>query len=87
MTMDTHATKGRDGAGGASPLSDEQLRDLIARRAFALYEMRGCRDGHDTEDWLEAEKRTLADLRSGPERPRVHRERQSRGTSGARSAS
>jgi len=28
----------------------------IARRAFDLYEARGCQDGHDLEDWLQAEQ-------------------------------
>lgn len=30
--------------------------DEIARLAFTLYELRGRRDGHDTEDWLRAEQ-------------------------------
>ncbi|MGE0600630.1 MAG: DUF2934 domain-containing protein [Dehalococcoidia bacterium] len=29
--------------------------ELIAVKAFELYCERGCEDGHDTEDWLEAE--------------------------------
>jgi hypothetical protein len=33
------------------PISEE----LIRRRAFDLYEARGCEDGHDLDDWLEAE--------------------------------
>lgn len=28
----------------------------IARRAFELYCARGCEDGHDVQDWLEAER-------------------------------
>ena len=31
--------------------SEEQIR----RRAYELYEARSCGDGHDLEDWLEAE--------------------------------
>ena len=27
----------------------------IARRAYDLYLARGCEDGHDVEDWLQAE--------------------------------
>lgn len=27
----------------------------VRRRAYELYEARGCGDGHDLEDWLEAE--------------------------------
>ena len=28
----------------------------IARRAYDLFEQRGSRDGHDVDDWLEAER-------------------------------
>ena len=28
----------------------------IARRAYDLYLARGCEDGHDVEDWLQAER-------------------------------
>jgi hypothetical protein len=28
----------------------------IACRAFELYRERGCREGHDADDWLEAER-------------------------------
>jgi Protein of unknown function (DUF2934) len=31
--------------------SEEQIRT----RAYELYEARGCEEGHDQEDWLEAE--------------------------------
>jgi hypothetical protein len=30
--------------------------EQIQRKAYELYEKRGCRSGHDLEDWLEAEK-------------------------------
>jgi hypothetical protein len=30
--------------------------DDIARRAFQLYCDRGCTDGHDVDDWLNAER-------------------------------
>jgi DUF2934 family protein len=33
------------------PNLDEEIRV----RAFAMYEARGCEDGHDLEDWLHAE--------------------------------
>jgi outer membrane protein TolC len=35
----------------------------IAQRAYALYEARGREDGHDLDDWLQAE-RELVDERS-----------------------
>jgi hypothetical protein len=28
----------------------------IARRAYELYLARGCEDGHDVDDWLQAER-------------------------------
>jgi hypothetical protein len=40
--------------------SDEILR-RIAQRAFQLYEQRGREDGHDVEDWLEAEEEIRRD--------------------------
>lgn len=30
--------------------------ELIRQKAYELYEQRGCRPGHDQEDWSEAEK-------------------------------
>ena len=33
--------------------------DLIRGRAYELYERRGREDGHDLEDWLEAEAEIL----------------------------
>jgi hypothetical protein len=33
----------------------EPSRDAIAQRAYELYLARGRTDGHDLEDWLEAE--------------------------------
>lgn len=35
--------------------ADEATEELIRHRAFELYEARGREDGHDVEDWLEAE--------------------------------
>lgn len=37
--------------GSANPTSSD-----IAKRAFELYCERGCQDGHDVEDWLQAER-------------------------------
>ena len=31
-------------------------REEIAQRAYALYEARGREDGHDLDDWVEAER-------------------------------
>ncbi len=48
---------------------DELLHQRIAGKAHELYECRGCCDGRDVEDWLEAERLVLAEikLQSQPE--------------------
>ena len=40
---------------------DADLRPLIALKAYELYLERGRQDGHDREDWLEAERRILGE--------------------------
>ncbi len=44
---------------------DEQIR----QRAHQLYEERGREDGHDREDWLQAEAEILAGYRQNPAAP------------------
>jgi DUF2934 family protein len=44
------------------PLDDTRLHELIATRAYELFEKRGCLEGYDCEDWLEAERQVLAGL-------------------------
>ena len=42
----------------ASPQSTElpdSMRERILKKAFELWQERGYRDGHDLEDWLDAE--------------------------------
>jgi Protein of unknown function (DUF2934) len=34
-------------------------QEQIRRRAFEIYEQRGREDGHDLEDWLQAESEIL----------------------------
>ena len=41
--------------------------DEIARFAYSIYEARGRSDGHDVDDWLEAE-RELTESIGSPER-------------------
>jgi HSP20 family protein len=36
-----------------------EISDTIARRAYELFESRGCQDGHDLEDWFCAESELL----------------------------
>lgn len=44
-------------------LSDE-LQERIAKRAYEFYLERGCRDGCDVEDWMDAEREILTLTRS-----------------------
>jgi Protein of unknown function (DUF2934) len=53
-----------DARPGGSGLSEtrppEDVPGRIASLAYQLYEQRGREDGHEVEDWLEAEQRILA---------------------------
>lgn len=40
----------------------ENVHARIAALAFQLYEQRGRQDGHEVEDWLEAEQRILVGI-------------------------
>jgi hypothetical protein len=54
-------------AGGPSP---ETLLRRIAERAFERYEARGYVNGHDLDDWLEAEQEVVAEMqRAAKPRP------------------
>lgn len=37
-----------------------EVHDLIARRAYAIYEGRGHASGHDVQDWLQAESEVVS---------------------------
>jgi hypothetical protein len=41
-----------------SGCSIECVPDLIRKRAYQLFEERGCQPGHELEDWLQAERET-----------------------------
>ena len=44
-----------------SPAQQVTVTDSdVARRAYDLYVARGCEDGHDVEDWLQAERELRA---------------------------
>ena len=51
----------KPGAMFTSPSADE-LREMIARRAFNLYEERGAGCGNEQTDWLRAEQEVIAML-------------------------
>jgi Protein of unknown function (DUF2934) len=49
----------------ASPQSIELpngMREQIANKAFELWQERGYRDGHDYEDWLDAEAIVMEEI-------------------------
>jgi hypothetical protein len=64
-TLETRASSPsiRERRISARETDDEQnlLRELIARRAYEIYEARGGSDGEDMNDWLRAE----AEVKSG----------------------
>ena len=43
-------------------LNQEEFRGKIAIKAYEIFERRGYTHGHDTEDWLEAERIVLEGL-------------------------
>ncbi len=47
-------------------ISDEELYDQVARKAYKLYEQRGEAHGHDLDDWLTAERLVQEELLHGP---------------------
>jgi HSP20 family protein len=40
----------------------QEFNDLITRRAYELYTLRGSVDGHDLEDWLQASSEILMNI-------------------------
>jgi hypothetical protein len=53
----TGATTARTSAMPRPTYWSEQRADAdVSRQAFDFYEARGCDDGHDVEDWLQAER-------------------------------
>jgi hypothetical protein len=52
-----------------------ELRGLIARRAYEIYEERGRCDGADVADWLQAEDEVKSSLIEARLRPRASRAR------------
>jgi len=44
-------------------LGETEVRQRIAEKAYGLYLNRGMMEGHDIEDWLEAEQRVVDELK------------------------
>jgi Protein of unknown function (DUF2934) len=45
---------------GAAEHPSNHLHARVAELAYSLYEQRGRQDGHDVEDWIQAEQTLLA---------------------------
>jgi hypothetical protein len=43
-------------------VSREEFMQLVQKKAYEIYEKRGCTAGNDLEDWLNAEKLVKEDL-------------------------
>jgi hypothetical protein len=52
--MNTKKAKAKNKFADKEQLAGE-LEEQIRRRAYDLYQQRGSEDGHDTDDWLQAE--------------------------------
>lgn len=49
----------------ASPQSiklSDGVQERISKKAFALWQERGCRDGHHLDDWLDAETIVMEEI-------------------------
>ena len=53
------------GAPVTSRIAADPDRDEVARRAYQIYLRKGQPEGHDLENWLEAERELKAERRSG----------------------
>jgi len=47
-------------------LTNEQLYERVARKAYELYQQHGEDPGHALEDWVTAERLVRAELQHGP---------------------
>ncbi|TKB88695.1 MAG: DUF2934 domain-containing protein [Nitrospira sp.] len=65
--MSRREKKGGSGENGAvnGTSSAGELLNRINQRAHELYRLRGEAHGHDTEDWLEAERQIWAEVATG----------------------
>lgn len=56
------------GAPPSRPIElSDGLRERIARKAYALWEQRGRREGRDVEDWFDAEAQVMEEMRAARE--------------------
>ena len=46
----------KTGKSSSASITSDDLKSLVAKKAYELYEKRGKHGGHSTDDWLEAER-------------------------------
>ncbi len=67
-TAKAKPTPGRAPAAPANPIElPDGLWEQIARKAYALWEQRGRREGHDLEDWFDAETEVMEEIHEARE--------------------
>lgn len=49
----------------ATGLDEGRLKELVAQKAYQLWEKNGCCHGQDMDHWLEAERLVERELKSG----------------------
>ena len=55
-------------SGASQPIElPEGMWERVARKAFELWQARGYRDGHDLEDWLDAEAMVMEEIHEARE--------------------
>lgn len=54
--------------GAAQPVElPDGMWDRISRKAYELWEQRGCQDGNDLRDWLDAEALVMEEIHEARE--------------------
>jgi hypothetical protein len=53
--------------------SEPMVHKRIARKAYELYERRGCEPGRDAEDWLEAQRLVRGEIQVESDRKKTRR--------------
>ena len=58
-------TVGPEKHGREKGIKSDIFEQMVAKKAYEIYQNRGCQDGHDCDDWLEAEKIVEAEMIAG----------------------
>jgi hypothetical protein len=66
MAMATQPTRATPAVSHRLQISDPDVYDRVARKAYELYQQRGEAPGEELADWLLAERLVEEELRHGP---------------------